>query len=514
MRTRLLPVLLLLACACYREENPAPAVRSADAGEPILFTSAEVKSGDAFRVGDSFLVWARAEDGTDIMVAQPVFLTEEGWSYAPLKYWPDGQQVSFLAVSPCNSEIIERDSEEEDVFFFTSPDDASADMMVSPPVTAIKGDAVCLNFTHTLFNLEIRVKLQGPLPRTKSVRVRRIRIGPHWSECGWSVYYGIRGAWKRKIFSQEPDFPVTSEAETTLTRFYLIPEYMLSSSQMIIDWDLIHNIRPERTVAKSDTVSLAGVQFQQNTILGVTLSINGRYGLIDFKDPRVKQACVRVFDTDEDEEISYEEAAAVTVSGFGHAFRNTTIRWFPEVGYFTQVTEFPDSCFFGCPELEEIAVPEQITRYGKSAFQGCASLPTLRIPQGMTAIPEHLFDGCISLDGITLPEGTRTVGTAAFRECRTLSEIRFPRSVQSLGDISFAGCTHLQQIESIPATAPSTTVHTFGWVHSGNEDQLAGGEISSGKKLIIRFVSSGYDEKAWLVLRNQAGFDVLLSYYD
>ena len=68
-------------------------------------------------------------------------------------------------------------------------------------------------------------------------------------------------------------------------------------------------------------------------------------GNIIFADNMVKQSCVDVFDTNNDGEISYEEAAAVT------DLSNITLRFidsflsFDEFQYFINVTSIPDSYF-------------------------------------------------------------------------------------------------------------------------------------------------------------------------
>ena len=114
-------------------------------------------------------------------------------------------------------------------------------------------------------------------------------------------------------------------------------------------------------------------------------SIKQKFGYIDFADSYAKSLCVEAYDTDEDNEISYTEAAAV--SDIGETFRGVTgMKSFEELRYFTSLTEIPENAFRGCSGLTSIYLPEGITQIGKAAFTSCtalkymAVLPTKALP--------------------------------------------------------------------------------------------------------------------------------------
>ena len=105
---------------------------------------------------------------------------------------------------------------------------------------------------------------------------------------------------------------------------------------------------------------------------------------IQFEDLQVKAICCKNWDTNNDGELSYAEAAAVET--IGTKFKgNTDIIAFTELKYFTGITEIPENAFNGCTALWKIEFPESITSIGISCFSGC-SLTRLTIPKNVTYI--------------------------------------------------------------------------------------------------------------------------------
>lgn len=94
---------------------------------------------------------------------------------------------------------------------------------------------------------------------------------------------------------------------------------------------------------------------------------------IRFFDSRVKSICVNNWDTDYDNELSLEEAAAVT--DIGELFRGiSTIKSFEELRYFTGLTAIPENAFRNCSNLYSIYLPQNVTLIGKNAFGSTTSL--------------------------------------------------------------------------------------------------------------------------------------------
>ena len=111
---------------------------------------------------------------------------------------------------------------------------------------------------------------------------------------------------------------------------------------------------------------------------------------ISFQDPLVKSIVVKYFDTNNDGELSYHEAAVVISflvdeigtranDGKESIFAGTGITSFDEMVYFTGLTRIDDSAFAGCTELTSVTIPENIESIGDNAFNGCTGLESITI---------------------------------------------------------------------------------------------------------------------------------------
>lgn len=104
---------------------------------------------------------------------------------------------------------------------------------------------------------------------------------------------------------------------------------------------------------------------------------------IYFKDPLVKQICVNNYDTNEDGEIQYSEAANATSLV---SFQGQNIESFDELKYFTQLTFIPSNCFKNCSNLKSIQIPKYINQINAGSFAGCSNLTSIFIPKNLTKI--------------------------------------------------------------------------------------------------------------------------------
>ena len=117
---------------------------------------------------------------------------------------------------------------------------------------------------------------------------------------------------------------------------------------------------------------------------------------IQFEDLQVKVICCKNWDTNNDGELSYAEAAAVT--NIGDVFsENKNIIAFMELKYFTGITEIPESAFDCCAALWKIKIPENVQTIIVDAFCACTSLTSITIPNSVTSIESLAFRGCTSL---------------------------------------------------------------------------------------------------------------------
>lgn len=156
---------------------------------------------------------------------------------------------------------------------------------------------------------------------------------------------------------------------------------------------------------------------------------------IIFADANAKTVCVSAWDTNNDGEISFREAEAVTNIP-NTLFRNDygyscPMISFNELQYFTGITSIPSRCFQGCHNLREIILPATITSIGESAFIGC------------------------QLTAIIIPEGVKSVGKKAYYNCSYSTTVTIPASIRSIGDSAFDGCSGLQSVNCNPINPPT-----------------------------------------------------------
>ena len=173
----------------------------------------------------------------------------------------------------------------------------------------------------------------------------------------------------------------------------------------------------------------------------ITISKTGQSTeFIQFKDLEVKKLCCLNWDTDHDNELSYQEAA--TIVSIGTVFKgNTTIVSFNEFQYFNGITDISNA-FQGCTNLWEITLPDNLSTIGDAAFANCKALSTLLFePNSKLQIiggnihAEALKDGYGKLDAY-----------GAFTNCTLLTSIQIPISVIEIECAAFYNCTSLNSV--------------------------------------------------------------------
>ena len=105
---------------------------------------------------------------------------------------------------------------------------------------------------------------------------------------------------------------------------------------------------------------------------GVLRELRRSLHLIHFTNTAVKLVCLGNWDTDDDGELSFDEAAAVT--DLGAVLRgNTAVRSFDELRYFTGLTTIPTTAFRGS-SLVSLYLPANVRSIADGAFSGCSKL--------------------------------------------------------------------------------------------------------------------------------------------
>ena len=209
---------------------------------------------------------------------------------------------------------------------------------------------------------------------------------------------------------------------------------------------------------------------------------------IQFEDLQVKAICCKNWDTNNDGELSYAEAAAVET--IGTIFKgNTVIIAFTELKYFTGITEIPANAFDGCSALWKVKIPENVLTIGGSAFSACKGMNSFTIPNSVTSIGDYVFRYCTSLTSVTIPDSVTTIGRYVFRDCTSLKSVTIGNSVTEIGSYAFY-CSSLITIYCKPITPPAVYYsHTSSSGNGTYTDYC----FPTNSKLIIYVPSESYD---------------------
>lgn len=146
-------------------------------------------------------------------------------------------------------------------------------------------------------------------------------------------------------------------------------------------------------------------------LLTITVgTVSAKADNITFADANVKALCVANWDTDNDGELSMEEAAAVTT--FGTVFKGkTNITTFDELRYFTGVTTIGEYAFSGSSIGPTLTIPGTVKTIGNYAFNNCRSLTRIILQEGVESVGWHTFSGPISF--LSLPSSLTSMSSMA-----------------------------------------------------------------------------------------------------
>lgn len=188
--------------------------------------------------------------------------------------------------------------------------------------------------------------------------------------------------------------------------------------------------------------------------------------LISFADAKVKEICIRNWDTDGDGELSQDEVVVIT--DIGQFFNgNVSITSFNELRYFVNLKNIEAAAFQGCTSLKSIILPDSIENIGAEAFKGCKSLQSIIIPKGVGSIEDGTFHGCTAIQSVSVPRSIVRIGVSAFHDCAALLSVSIPSSVTCIGTKAFSGCSRLKDVTAMWDTPLMVDVDVFEGVESG-----------------------------------------------
>ena len=157
---------------------------------------------------------------------------------------------------------------------------------------------------------------------------------------------------------------------------------------------------------------------------------------IQFEDLQVKAICCKNWDTNNDGELSYEEAAAVT--DIGNKFSgNANIVAFTELKYFTGILKLNGTAFTECTKLWKVELPHSLT---------------------------EIEDG----------GGSATYGYNGAFYNTSICNIVIPATVVKIGACAFQNCGNLKNVYCKPTTPPTSYRADYGYynVFKGNSSEL------------------------------------------
>jgi hypothetical protein len=191
---------------------------------------------------------------------------------------------------------------------------------------------------------------------------------------------------------------------------------------------------------------------------------------IQFADEAVKVACVKNWDTDDDSELSFAEAMAVTdmESAFS---QEKAITNFDEIRFFRNLMTIGKETFLNCSGLTAITIPKSVTAIDGSAFAGCSALTAIKVADGntvydsrnncnaiITTADNMLVAGC---KNTVIPADVTAIGEYAFSGCSNLTMVKLPNTISSIGAYAFNGCSKLKIVYCFAEEVPETGSNVF-----------------------------------------------------
>ena len=269
----------------------------------------------------------------------------------------------------------------------------------------------------------------------------------------------------------------------------------------MVGYYVVYFIEENNTTAARK--SNLNIHLDNQSALYVNLTQHSYLETIAFEDQVVKQVCVDLWDINMDGEVSYEEAAAISIMK-NENFSGRSITTFDELKYFPDSVwqdylfegssivsvslpanpngalangmfkdcrnlqsvdlgfrTVTDEAFMNCISFKEI----DTKIVGKRSFMGCTSLE--KVIQRETFVPEMAFKNCTSLiefafDERYMPSGTYGgISKEAFYGCERLTRLSLHRKINLIEDRAFYGCSELRNVYVVSGIPPQLGEDVF-----------------------------------------------------
>lgn len=112
---------------------------------------------------------------------------------------------------------------------------------------------------------------------------------------------------------------------------------------------------------------------------------------------------------------------------------------------------FGPKCFYNCPSLSKIEIPDTLTEIYSECFNGAAALKSIKLPAGLKKISEKCFMGAILLDDIDLTNIVG-IGENAFAACQSLKKLTTSSVLREINNSAFESDTSLEDISALEQT--------------------------------------------------------------
>ena len=299
-------------------------------------------------------------------------------------------------------------------------------------------------------------------------RIQSVSYVPKYSDGNATMDYGTKTAEFDFLISPKSAVAELAEVwnsalsvkavytQTRAVKFINLPitEFVADNSNGVISIKVSGtNLSDAFYTDQQDAKAMLQISDGNSSLTSEYISMTPNFN-IQFEDLQVKAICCKNWDTNNDGELSYAEAAAVET--IGTAFKeNTNIIAFTELKYFTSITEISDSAFSGCTALWKVVLPENVQTIGASAFRKCTGIVNLRIPNNVVIIKDAAFYSCTSLISMVVPDSVTTLGDDTFGRCESLIHFIIGRNVSRIGDGTLYKCNNHIEVFCLPLVPPT-----------------------------------------------------------